>query len=498
MGRAVILARVSTDIQSLDSQVEKLIEEAKRLGYDDYVVVQAHESGVKLDTEERQTIQAMKDEIEKGGVDMVIIWEVSRLARRPKVLYEVREYLIKHNVNLRCMTPAFTMLQADGNIDPTASIVFAIFGTMAEQEAILSKQRMKRGRIAKRERLGFIGGNVMLGYKVKDDKVVIDEDEAVIVREIFKRYVGGESLRAIATDLIDRGDIRYDSVDTACVTLRRMIRRSEYAGIKMETYDYPAIISTELWEQVRSTAKERDTMKVRTKTKVPYFGRNIVIDGLTGRMMTPCAGINLYSSFHVDSKHKQTINLNLADSILAWAAQSWWRHKMTGKMDEELEQSAIEYRKKKLKLDKDHAELKKKIDRSNDRIIDGKMDEARGDAMIATIKEDLKKVESNIIEMEDKVNTIMEQRMRILSGNASDIYSMPDEDASKFVHECVERMVVTKGDKLRECRVNIIYKDSTETALYVARRGNYFDVLQNGTKLDIRMLERITRKKRLR
>lgn len=496
--RAVILARVSTDNQQLDSQVEKLIEEAKRLGYQDYKVVQAHESGVKLDTEERQTIQAMKDEIEKGGVDMVIIWEVSRLARRPKVLYEVREYLIKHNVNLRCMTPAFTMLQADGKIDPTASIVFAIFGTMAEQEAILSKQRMKRGRIAKRERLGFIGGNILFGYKVKDDKIVIDDDEAEVAKEIFRRYVGGESIRSIAVDLVERGDLRYDSPDTACVMLRRMIRRSEYAGIKMETYDYPAIISVDLWKEIRCTATKRDKLKVRTKTKIPYFGRGIIVDSVNGRTLTPAAGVNQYAEYDIDLKHKQTINLNLAESILAWAAQTWWRHKMTGKMDEELEQSAIDYRKKKLKLDKDHVELKKKIDRINDRIISGKMDEARGDAMIDAIKEDLKKVESNIIEMEDKVNTIMEQRMRIMSGRASDIYSMPDEDAAKFVHECIDKMEVGRGAERGESNIRIIYKDGSETALYVARRGNYYDITQNGTKLDIKMLERVTRKKRLR
>lgn len=498
MGRAVILARVSTDGQSLDSQVEKLIEEAKRLGYEDYVIVQAHESGVKLDTEERQTIQAMKDEIEKGGVEMVIIWEVSRLARRPKVLYEVREYLIKRNVNLRCMTPAFTMLQADGKIDPTASIVFAIFGTMAEQEAIMTKQRMRRGMIAKRERLGFIGGNILLGYKVKDDKIVIDEDKAELVRDIFKRYVSGQSMLSIARDLTETGDLGYSGVESASCMVRYMLHRSEYAGIRGKTYDYPAIISEELWGEACRVRDGRRTCKPKTKTKIAYFGRGIVIDGIEGRVMSPSLAGNKYMYQNHDTEYQSMCNLNLVESILAWAAQSWWRHKMTGKMDEELEQSAIDYRKKKLKLDKDHADLKKKIDRINDRIINGKMDETRGDAMIDVIKEDLKKVESNIIEMEDKVNTIMEQRIRILNGNASDIYSMPEEDAAKFVHECVAKMIVSKGEKRGESGMRIIYKDGTETALYVARRGNYFDVLQNGTKLDIRMLERTARKKRLR
>ena len=272
--------------------------------------------------------------------------------------------------------------------------------------------------------------------------------------------------------------------------VRYMLHRSEYAGIRGKTYDYPAIISEDLWEQACNVRDERNTCKPKTKTKVAYFGRGIIIDEEYGRAMTPSLAQNKYMYHNDDDNYTRMYNLNLLESILAWAAQVWWRKKMTGKMDEELEQSAIEYRKKKLKLDKDHAALNKKIDRINDRIINGKMDETRGDAMIDGIKEELKKVESNIIEMEDKVNTIMEQRMRILNGKASDIYSMPDEDAAKFVHECVDKLYIKRGEKRGESAIRIRYKDDTEIMLYIARRGNYFDIIQNGTKIDIRMLKR--------
>lgn len=76
--KALILARVSTEIQSLESQIEKLTNEAKRLGYKDYTVISGKESGVKLDIEERQTIQQLKQHVDTGEYDMVIIWEVSR------------------------------------------------------------------------------------------------------------------------------------------------------------------------------------------------------------------------------------------------------------------------------------------------------------------------------------------------------------------------------------------------------------------------------------
>lgn len=498
--KCICFSRVSTELQDLTQQNDELYAEAHRNGYsdDNIITIEQKESGVKLSEDQRIGIQRLKEVIEKEPIDCVIIYEISRLARRPTVLYSIRDYLADKGVNLICIKPYMKLLDENGMMSQTASIVFAIFGTMAEQEAILSKQRMRRGMIAKRDRLGYIGGHILLGYKVKDDKIVIDEENAELVRDIFKKYVSGQSMLSIARDLTDNGDLKYSSVESASTMVRYMLHRSEYAGIKRDKYDYPAIISMDLWEQACKTRDSRRTSKPKTKTKIAYFGRGIVVDEKYGYAMVPNPAQNRYTYQNHDDNYSVMYNMNLVESILAWAAQSWWRNKMTGKMDEELEQSAIEWRKRKLTLGKTHADLVKKIDRINERIINGKMDEARGDAMIDTIKEDLKKVESNIIEMEDKVNTIMEQRIRILNGNASDIYSMPDEDAAKFVHECVDKMMISKGKKRGESGMRIIYKDGTETALYVARRGNYFDIIQNGTKLDIRMLERTARKKRLR
>ena len=49
--KAIILARVSTEGQSLDSQIEKLMDEANRLGYEkqDLTIISGKESGVNLD-----------------------------------------------------------------------------------------------------------------------------------------------------------------------------------------------------------------------------------------------------------------------------------------------------------------------------------------------------------------------------------------------------------------------------------------------------------------
>ena len=67
------------------------------MGYDEnhQIIIETIESAIKLSEEERLGIQIMKHYIETDPtIDCVICWEPSRLARRPDVLYSIRDYLL--------------------------------------------------------------------------------------------------------------------------------------------------------------------------------------------------------------------------------------------------------------------------------------------------------------------------------------------------------------------------------------------------------------------
>ena len=287
--KALIVARVSTDKQTLESQIEKLIEEANRFGYkkEDITVISGKESGVKLDIEERQTINKMKELIETGEYNMVFIWEVSRLARRPKVLYEVREWLIERHINLHCMTPQFTMLKNDFTIDPTASIVFALFGTMAEEEARLSKERMSRGKRHKQAMGGYIGGKPLWGYKFENDILTIDYSKIDIVKKIYDMYESGLSSRSIALELIATGEIKQTNLNNANKTIQTILTRPEYYGGKSEIskYQYPRIITKSQFERCRQIAKDRS--KEHTRVKQTCLCKKLVYCKANGYVLTP-------------------------------------------------------------------------------------------------------------------------------------------------------------------------------------------------------------------
>ena len=500
-----ILARVSTEIQSLDSQIEKLVDEAKRMGYDnDHItIISGKESGVKLDIEERQTINELKRYIDTGEYNMVLIWEVSRLARRPKVLYEVREYLINHDVNLHCITPQFTMLKDDGTIDPTASIVFALFGTMAEEEARLSKERMIRGRLAKREQCKFIGGNILFGYKIDDtEHIIIDKDDAKTVIEIFERYVQNESIRSIAKDLLDRGRLKYDDYSTACVMLRRMIRRSEYAGIKGNTYDYPPIISQQLYNKVRARAESKN--KYKTRLSEIYFLQGLIHWKYNDMLMSPVKGSVQYRGWDEKSNSGIMINMDYIDSLV-WHFIKIYKERASGPEKANMMKSIFESWQKNIQREQnaiqEHQNIEATIERINERVVKGKMSDRQGDRMIEEQKERLRELD-RLMKKYAEDNRHYETEMKNLNeSNINDYTDITDEKKQEIYKQCIKKVNVDLDKKSVHGKyIDIYMVDGTKHSIHMNKHWNWFNTYNvvNGEEHEIKIdiIKRFERKNR--
>ena len=88
MKKAVLFVRVSTEKQTLESQIEALKRTAFIDGYSDsdLIVIAKKESGVKLKESEREGLNELKSVIIENDVDCVYIFELSRLSRAPMTL----------------------------------------------------------------------------------------------------------------------------------------------------------------------------------------------------------------------------------------------------------------------------------------------------------------------------------------------------------------------------------------------------------------------------
>lgn len=281
MKKAVLFVRVSTEKQTLESQIEALKRTAFIDGYSDsdLIVIAKKESGVKLKESEREGLNELKSVIIENDVDCVYIFELSRLSRDPMTLYSVRDKIFKDNkVQLKCLKPTFSLLEEPERtkFDAMGSLVFSIFGCFAEQEVVEKKERFHRGKAQKAIEGKYSGGTVPYGYEIdanKDNLLVINHDEADIIHTIFDLYEAGYSLSRISQELRERG-LKYQNYvnkkrspekDFGIWFVHQILTAELLTGRKTKgatasfARSYPAIISEAQFNRCRKIAEDNNT-----------------------------------------------------------------------------------------------------------------------------------------------------------------------------------------------------------------------------------------------
>ena len=190
MKECILLLRVSTIQQDYDSQLDDLVKYSKAKGYEKYHIINDKESGVKLSEEERNGLNEMKELISSNpNIKGIVIWELSRIARQQKILFSIRDYLVEQNINLHIFDRKCDLIDESGNVTESANLLFSIYSYFAEQEAKSTKLRVARGRKYKSEQGKKTQGSLHFGYTVdKDNNIIVNEDEAELVKYLFNRF----------------------------------------------------------------------------------------------------------------------------------------------------------------------------------------------------------------------------------------------------------------------------------------------------------------------
>ena len=149
--KCILLVRVSSYVQNYEAQMDDLIKYAEKLGFskENQIIIANKESATKLTDEEREGLTDMfrlLDEDTEKQINAVFVWEVSRIGRQGETLDNVKNYLIKRHTQLYIYKPTIQLLDADGNVNFVAKIVFELLATMAQQENFLKTERTMRTR----------------------------------------------------------------------------------------------------------------------------------------------------------------------------------------------------------------------------------------------------------------------------------------------------------------------------------------------------------------
>lgn len=450
MGKAIGLVRVSTKVQELESQSEKVKQAIINDGFEP-ILVEDKESGSKLDEMSRSGLNKMKHYIETEDVSAVYVYEISRISRKEHVLYSIREYLREHKVQLVCLTPYFRMFNEDWSTSDQAAFTFSIFATLSSQETYIRTSRMMRGKEKKKQEGKLSVGKPLFGYTVTDDHVPIPHPkDSIIVREIFERYADGESSGSIGKDLWLRKALHTKS--TKCITYQTYvswaIREGRYAN--MTPSIYPPIISKELFnkcQRMRDSKPDRFKRKGLTKECYPLQGYIFNEDGY---VLIPSITNNRYVKMNGTSK-ALSVNMKAADALSMMVMNKYLQSGVI-EVDRQkrYEELSDKYEKDKVRLDTISfriSQLNEEINRINRRIISGRMSEVEGDAEIDQRRDEIKHLED--LEQELTYNLSSLSNNLILLANPLHLeVEIPtiknNEQLKEAVHKYIKKIVVTK------------------------------------------------------
>lgn len=320
MAKAILLVRVSTERQSFDEQERQLYEMAVNDGYadSDIIAIAEKESGIKLSEENRKGLNRMKEVINEEDVVVVYAWEISRIARKKKILFSILDFLVSKGIQLRIFDPNIALLNEDGTINEASETIFTLFAQMAESEMRNKKARFKRGKKTNAEQMKFSGGKgVKYGYGLTENKTYTENpQQAEVVRLIYNLYLKSDmGYSRLSEELKQRGiEISAGMIATILSDSAYMGESVTPRGLKRR---YPIIIDRQTWEKVAAKRGRND--KEASKSSKYFFGSKLIVCPDCGRHYIVTGTTGIYKCMGAWAKQCDNgtqIKVNTLDSIL--------------------------------------------------------------------------------------------------------------------------------------------------------------------------------------
>ena len=145
MERVVILARVSTDKQEYERQINELTEYCRKMNWQVEKVFANKISGA-VKNEEREEIIELIEYVKSNDICRVVCLEISRVGRNTLEALKIIQTLNENGVSLYVKNYNLETLDSNGKVNPVASLICTILLEVASMERLTIKERMASGR----------------------------------------------------------------------------------------------------------------------------------------------------------------------------------------------------------------------------------------------------------------------------------------------------------------------------------------------------------------
>lgn len=305
MIKGACYVRVSTDNQlenySIEEQTDRLKAYCK--AKDIQIVKIYTDGGYSGGNVNRPALQQMLQDIDKGLIDSVIVYKLDRLSRSQKdTLMLIEDCFLAKNVDFVSVNENFD------TSTPFGRAMIGILSVFAQLEKDQITERFTMGRIG-RAKNGYFhgGGNAPTGYDYIDGELIINDYEAIQVKDLYNRFLKGYSIHNCWQYMQQK----YGGWSSE-VLVRNVLKNELYIGkVKFKGVAYQGnhqpIISEETFRQVQdlfnSSRRASDTFK-RSPFKASTLLSSLIYCGKCGaRFHGEHGNYSCYSRTKGDKKY---------------------------------------------------------------------------------------------------------------------------------------------------------------------------------------------------
>ena len=319
--RVTYYARVSSEsdeqLNSLGNQISYYEDFIRRNANWEFVPGYVDEGLSAATTRKRENFNRMVEDAAEGKFDLVITKEISRFARNTLDSIQYTRQLLSHGVGV------FFQNDNINTLDEDSELRLSIMSSIAQDELRKLSSRVKFGHQQAIKNSVVLGNNRIFGYRKDRGRLIVDEEEAPMVQELFQLYATGEySMKQIETLFWQKGYRNHNGKKIAHTTMSNMISNPKYKGyyvgnkvkvvdlftkkqkflppeewvmFKDETGEIvPALVSEELWDAANAVLKKRSE-DVKNRQGICNHA-NL----LTGKLYCTCCGTAYYRRDSVD------------------------------------------------------------------------------------------------------------------------------------------------------------------------------------------------------
>ena len=438
--RVTFYARVSSEsdeqLNSLGNQITYYQDLIGRNAQWTYVNGYIDEGLSAATTKNRENFHRMIEDGEAGLFDLVITKEITRFARNTLDSIQYTRRLLAAGVGVFFQNDNINTLDEDSELRLT------IMSGIAQDELRKLSSRVKFGHQQAIKKSVVLGNSRIFGYRKDGGRLVIDEEEAPMVRELFERYATGEySMKQLETLFWEKGYHNHNGKRIAHTTMSGVIANPKYKGyyvgnkvkvidlftkkqkflppeewvmFKDETGEIvPAIVGEALWDQANAVLKKRSE-DVKNRRGICNH-TNL----LTGKLYCTHCGAAYYRRDSVDRSGRKNSKWvcsgkikNGADSCPSFAV---YEEELKPILYEVLRETEVDVQ----ALIEEYVEMYKSLDREGG-------------------------LEQQIRRLEDTIATVEKKRQKLLTFNA--LGELSDKEFLTMSRQCSRELETARGE----------------------------------------------------